>query len=185
MTECPVTQNLGHAAPLVLVVDDNDDDLVLFRRAVRQLNYPGRIQYLDSGDKAMAYLAGSGDFKDRARFPSPDFLILDLKMPGTSGFDVLTWLIDHQITSLRTVVLTSSDEPREISRTSALGAPSFLTKAVNFSEFKETVGALLSSFQASAGAPLMTPVIGKPHAPPFGSLLPIAAAPHIFGRNSN
>jgi CheY-like chemotaxis protein len=147
MTESLSTGNLEQDAPPVLVVDDNDDDLVLFRRAVRQLNYPGRIHYLDSGDKAMAYLAGSGDFEDRAQFPSPDFLILDLKMPGTTGFDVLTWLIDHQITLLRTVVLTSSDEPRDISRASALGAPSFLTKAVDFSEFKETVGALLTSFQ--------------------------------------
>jgi DNA-binding response OmpR family regulator len=149
MKQSHATRSLATDRPLVLVVDDNDDDLVLFRRAVRQLNYPGRIQYLDSGDKAMAYLADSGDFKDRAQFPSPDFLILDLKMPGTSGFDVLTWLIDHQITLLRTVVLTSSDEPRDVSRASALGAPSFLTKAVDFSEFKETVGALLSSFQAS------------------------------------
>jgi len=127
MTESHSTRRPEEDAPLVLVVDDNDDDLALFRRAVRQLNYPGRIHYLDSGDKAMAYLAGSGDFEDRAQFPAPDFLILDLKMPGTSGFDVLTWLIDHQITLSRTVVLTSSDEPREISRASALGAPSFLT----------------------------------------------------------
>src|SRR5688572_5741312 len=147
MKQSHATRSLAPEAPLILVVDDNDDDIVLFRRAVRQLNYSGRIHYLNSGDKAMAYLAGLGDFEDRTQFPSPDFLILDLKMPRTSGFDVLTWLIDNQITLLRTVVLTSSDEFRDISRASALGAPLFLTKTVNFSEFKQAVGALLTSFE--------------------------------------
>src|SRR5688572_13251779 len=149
MTEPLSTRGPEQEPTLLLVVDDNDDDTTLFRRAVAQLKYAGRIHYLDGGAKALSYFAGSGDFKDRVKFPSPDFLILDLKMPGTNGFDVLTWLIDHQITLLRTVVLTSSDEPREISRAFALGAPLFLTKAVDFSEFKKDVSALLSSFQAA------------------------------------
>jgi DNA-binding NarL/FixJ family response regulator len=54
-------------------------------------------------------------------------------------------LIDNQIPLLRTVVLTSSDEFRDISRASALGVPLFLMKTVNFSEFKQTIGALLTS----------------------------------------
>src|SRR5688500_13466698 len=139
MTEPLSTRGPEQEPTLILVVDDNDDDTTLFRRAVAQLKYPGRIHYLNSGANAMAYIAGSGDFEDRVKFPSPDFLILDLKMPGADGFDVLTWLIDHQITSLlRTVVLTSSDEPRDITRAFALGAPEFLTKPVDFSEFKQT-----------------------------------------------
>jgi DNA-binding response OmpR family regulator len=148
MEQSHPARNLEEHSPLVLVVDDNDNDIALFRRAVGQLNYSGRIRYLNCGAKAMAYLGGTGDFEDRTQFPSPGFLILDLKMPGTNGFDVLTWLLAHHIPELRIVVLTSSDDLRDVVRAAALGAPSFLTKSVNFSEFRESIGALLSSFEA-------------------------------------
>jgi len=148
MKQSHATRSLQEDPPLVLVVDDNDDDILLFRRAVGQLNYSGRVRYLDSGAKAMAYLGGTGGFEDRTQFPPPELLILDLKMPGIDGFDVLTWLLAHHVPEMRIVVLTSSDNLRDVSRASALGAPSFLAKAVNFSEFKETIGKLLASFEA-------------------------------------
>ena len=134
------------SVPLVLVVDDDDNDIVLFRRAVQQLKYAGSVHYIESGSQAIAYLAGEGDFEDRTRFPAPDFLILDLKMPGINGFDILTWLQSHGIRSLRTVVVSSSDDMQEVTRAYALGAGSFLVKANSFTEFKETVGALLAYF---------------------------------------
>ena len=147
MKQSHATRSPQEDPALILVVDDNDDDIELFRRAVGQLNYSGSVRYLDSGAKAMAYLGGTGGFEDRTQFPSPGFLILDLKMPGINGFDVLTWLLAHHIPALRIIALTSTGDLRDVSRASALGAPSFLTKAVNFSEFRETVGALLASFK--------------------------------------
>ena len=132
--------------PVVLVVDDNDDDLVLFERAVRQVGYSGAVRYIESGSQAIAYLAGEGEFEDRAQFPAADFLILDLKMPGTSGFDVLAWLQQQNVSSVHTAVLTSSDDMDDITRAYALGAGSLLVKANSFTEFKETLGALLTYF---------------------------------------
>jgi CheY-like chemotaxis protein len=146
MKQSHATRSPKEDPPLVPVVDDNDDDLVLFQRAVQKLHYLGPIRYIQGGKEAIAYLAGNGGYEDRAEFPSPDFLILDLKMPGTNGFDVLTWLHDHETPPLPTVVLTSSDDERDMTHAYALGAASFLSKAVNFSEFQETIGVLLTSF---------------------------------------
>ena len=147
MQQLPARRISAEASvPLVLVVDDNDDDLVLFRRAVRQIEYSGIVNYLGSGSQAIAYLAGEGDFGDRTRFPAADLLILDLKMPGTSGFDVLAWLQQHGGSPVRTAVLTTSDDRGDITRAYALGAGWFLAKANSFTEFKESVGALLAYF---------------------------------------
>jgi CheY-like chemotaxis protein len=153
MEQSHATWSLAEDTPLVLVVDDNDDDLMLFRRAVQQLNYSGRIQYINGGAQAIAYLAGQGEFEDRTQFPQPDLLILDLNMPGIDGFDVLAWMQDQEITPTRTVVLTTSDDLQEITRAYALGADSFLSKAFSFTEFKETVGALLAYFDATTPRP--------------------------------
>jgi hypothetical protein len=101
------------SVPMVLVVDDNDDDLVLFERAVRQVEYSGTGRYIDSGSQAIAYLAGAGEFADRAQFPAADFLILDLKM--------LAWLQQQGVSSVRTVVLTSSDDMADIASLRAGG----------------------------------------------------------------
>jgi CheY-like chemotaxis protein len=129
--------------PVVLVTDDSDDDLLLFRRAFQQLGHSGPVYYLDSGAQAIAYLAGEGKFGNRTEFPLPDFLLLDLKMPGTNGFDVLAWIQAQQLTRLRTIVLTSSEDRRQIDKAYGMGAASLLNKPMNLSDFKNTLRAFL------------------------------------------
>ena len=129
--------------PVVLIAEDNDNDVAMLRRALEQLGFAGNVLFVPDGEQAVAYLAGEGRFARRSEFPLPDFLLLDLKMPRKNGFDVLQWIQGQPtLAQLRTVVLTTSDDPEEITRAYLLGAASFLVKPVNFTDFKDTIRAL-------------------------------------------
>jgi CheY-like chemotaxis protein len=149
----------AHQHPVVLIAEDNPEDIALFRRAFEQLGYTGPLQYVADGEQAIAYLAGEGRFANRSEFPLPSFLLLDLKMPRKNGFEVLEWIRSQRaLAQMRTVVLTTSDDLREVSRAYQLGAASFLTKPVNFTEFKDTIQALFNYWLAlNKAAPIDRP----------------------------
>lgn len=103
---------------------------MLFRLALRRAN-PAHLKLvttLGSGDDAIMDLAGEGIYADRAIYPFPDLVVLDLKMPGQNGFDVLAWIREHRLPVL-TVVYSDSDEPEDIERALALGAFDYQRKA--------------------------------------------------------
>jgi CheY-like chemotaxis protein len=135
--------------PIVLIAEDNENDIVMLQRAFRQASITAPIQYVSNGEQAIAYLKGEGRFSRRDEFPLPDLLLLDLKMPRKSGFDVLEWLrTQPSLSHLRVVVLTTSEELRDVNRAYALGAASFLTKPVDFVEFKDTIQAMYNYWAA-------------------------------------
>ena len=139
----------GKDQPVVLIAEDNDNDIAMLRRAFHQASVTAPIQYLTDGEQTIAYLKGEGKFARRDEFPLPDLLLLDLKMPRKSGFDVLEWLrTQPSLAHLRVVVLTTSEELRDVNRAYALGAASFLTKPVNFVEFKDTIQAMYNYWVA-------------------------------------
>jgi CheY-like chemotaxis protein len=139
----------GRDQPVVLIAEDSDNDIAMLRRAFRQASVTAPIQYVTDGEQAIAYLKGEGKFARRDEFPLPDLLLLDLKMPRKSGFDVLEWLrTQPPLSHLRVVVLTTSEDLRDVNRAYALGAASFLTKPVNFVEFKDTIQAMYNYWAA-------------------------------------
>ncbi|HEV2209189.1 MAG TPA: response regulator [Verrucomicrobiae bacterium] len=128
---------------LILIVEDNADDILLLRRAFSQAKVLNPIHVAQSGEEAVEYLTGTGRYQNRVEFPLPSLVLLDLKMPGMDGFDVLTWIRqDPNLRSLRVVVLTSSTEMRDVNRAYQLGANSFLVKPVDFERFVEISNAL-------------------------------------------
>lgn len=114
----------------VLVVDDSENDRILFQLAFRRAQPPHlrMVTSLASGDEAIMYLAGDGKFADRTIYPLPDLLVLDLKMPGCTGFDVLRWIRDQRL-RLLTVVHSDSSEHHDIERAMDLGANDYQKKA--------------------------------------------------------
>lgn len=121
---------------LFLLVEDDEDQVRLTRRAFQKANIVNPLMVVRSGQEAMVYLEGAGPYGNRDEFPLPKLILLDLKMPGISGFDVLRWLRRQPaLSALRVVVLTSSIEERDVNLAYDLGANSFLVKPVNFDDF--------------------------------------------------
>jgi CheY-like chemotaxis protein len=126
--------------PLILVVEDDENDALLIRRAFQKAEITNPCHYSSSGEAAMAYLLGMGEHSDRQRHPLPGLVLLDLRLPGLSGFDLLFWIRSHpEFHDLRVVVLSSSDEMRDVNEAYHLGANSFLVKPLEL----ENVDALL------------------------------------------
>jgi CheY-like chemotaxis protein len=115
---------------LVLLVEDDPADVRLIQRAFGKLKQAVALSRLTNGDDAVAYLSGTGPFENRAAYPVPYVLLLDIKLPRRSGFEVLDW-IRKQKTPLRrlpVVMLTSSKHSADVNRAYDLGANSYLAK---------------------------------------------------------
>jgi CheY-like chemotaxis protein len=124
----------------ILVVEDNDDHVFLLKHAFQKAEVTNPLQVASTGEDAIAYLAGTGKYSDWQQFPLPSIVLLDLKLPGLTGFDVLKWIRQHpSLKALRVAMLTSSDLSQEIKMAYELGANAFLTKPVDLDRLVEMV----------------------------------------------
>src|SRR4051812_19738005 len=97
------------------------------------------MQIVRDGEEALHYLSGEGRYSNRAEYPLPELILLDLKMPKVDGFELVRWIRRQPgFASIPVVVLTSSDAIRDVNRAYALGANSFLVKPLDFDNFIET-----------------------------------------------
>lgn len=125
---------------LILLAEDNETDVLLVRRSLRQAGVAASMEIVPDGDHAIAYLAGRPPYADRTRYPLPVLLLLDLKMPRRSGFDVLDWLRNESgLRRLPTVVFTNSSEVSDVNRAFDLGANSYLVKPVNAASLSDVL----------------------------------------------
>jgi CheY-like chemotaxis protein len=148
----------------ILLVEDDDNDVLLLQRAFAKAGLRAKLKVASGGQQAIEYLAGHKDFADRTRFPLPFLVLLDLRMPGLDGFDVLRWIrAQPDLKRLLVVVLTSSDQQCDIDKAYELGANSYLLKPV---AFEGTLG-LVQRFEAYWNEINRTPtVIHTPRAVP-------------------
>src|SRR5215467_13748396 len=79
----------------VLVAEDDENDVICLRLAFERAALDGCLMFVRNGEEAIDYLGAGGRYSYRDKFPRPELLLLDLKMPGTDGFDVLRWLRAH------------------------------------------------------------------------------------------
>lgn len=129
--------------PAILVAEDDPDDAFMLRRAFTTANIVNPVAFVSDGDEAIAYLAGTGRYADRDLHPLPVVILLDLKMPRRSGFEVLEWLrAQPGVGRLPVVVLTSSRESRDVTRAYELGANSYLVKPSSPEDLIATVRGL-------------------------------------------
>lgn len=119
---------------------------MLIRRCLTRAHIFNPIQVVHNGDEVLAYLKAEGKFAKRDEFPLPTLLLLDLKMPGTDGFAVLQWIRQQPVLkALRVIVLTSSQDIRDVNEAYELGANSFLVKPMDFENFVE-IGRFLKDY---------------------------------------
>lgn len=126
-------------ARVILMAEDSRADVLLAQRAFRNLTFPYKLQMVEHGDAVVEYLTGKGDYHDRDRYPFPNLLLMDLKMPRRSGFEVMEWLQQHPQLQLPIVVLTTSNNQNEIDRAYKLGAKLYLLKPITFTTLSEII----------------------------------------------
>jgi CheY-like chemotaxis protein len=121
------------ATPVLLLVEDNEDDVVFMEKAFldARLACPHRV--LSDGLEVIQYLEGSSVYADRIRHPLPSHILLDLKLPRKSGLEILAWIRAHpQLKSIRVSVLSSSKVLDDIDRAQKLGIDEYLVKPVSY-----------------------------------------------------
>src|SRR5437667_88433 len=119
----------------ILLVEDDGADLLLLRRAFRNARIANPLIEVRDGQAAIQYLSGEGDYADRTRYPIPFLILLDLRLPKLSGFEVIAWMREQpQLAHLIVVVLTASDHVPDVTKARDLGANSYLVKPGDFEE---------------------------------------------------
>ncbi|MBN1198186.1 MAG: response regulator [Bacteroidales bacterium] len=124
----------------ILLVEDQRMDIELTLNAFREARLANSIRVATTGEEALHYLEGEGEFSDRQSHPLPDLILLDLKMPGIDGFEVLKMIkTTDKLKRIPVIVLTSSKEEGDRALSYDLGANSYLVKPVSFDGFLHTV----------------------------------------------
>lgn len=132
---------------VVLSVDDNDVDGALLERAFKRCSIPSRLFRVSEGPQAMAYLTGHGIYADRAAYPLPDLILLDLVMPKMHGIEVLKWIREQpELKKTAVLIFTSSEKPEDVKSATQNGANGYLVKPTKFEDLKNLVRTIYSEW---------------------------------------
>lgn len=124
----------------ILLVDDNRLDVELTLDAFREAHLSNSVHVAANGQQALDYLFGRGDYANREKYPLPTIVLLDLKMPGIDGHEVLRQIKSTPgLKRIPVIILTSSKEEGDRVLSYDKGANSFLVKPVSFDGFLEVV----------------------------------------------
>lgn len=127
----------------MLIVEDDANDILLLQRAFQRTNLSIPFNVVTDGDAAVDYLVGEGRYSDRQKYPYPSLILLDLKLPRRSGLEVLEWLKSQPLLRrIPVIVLTSSQENKDVDRAYEAGVSSYLIKPVTFSALEKVMAAL-------------------------------------------
>ena len=122
----------------ILIAEDQETDVYLMKWAFRKAGFEHGFVHVSDGQLTIDYLKGYGPYCDRRSNPFPNLLLLDLKMPRLSGFDVLIWLHNNPLSDkFPIVVLTSSDIASDRERALSLGAADYKVKPCELDDMVE------------------------------------------------
>lgn len=118
----------------VLLVEDDLNDIFLVKRAFKLARIKNPLQVATDGVEAISYLRGEGKYADREAHPLPKLIVMDIKMPRKSGFEVLQWVKGGRgaLRRIPVVIVSSSEDPRDINRAYELGANAYMVKPMDF-----------------------------------------------------
>jgi CheY-like chemotaxis protein len=134
----------GKKGPVILLVENDDNDVFFFRRALSSLNFQGAVHVVGNVTQARAYITGTGEFRDRSRYPAPDLIISDYKLHGETGAEFFHWLRIHPgYAAIPYVLFTGSATREEGELALRLGARAFFNKCADFEQMKKCVEGML------------------------------------------
>lgn len=139
----------------VLVVDDNPDEAFLTTRAFKSAGVENPLVVVSDGGRAIDYLSGAGEYADRAAHPLPCLVLLDQKLPGRSGLEVLEWLRNQSaICTLPVLVLSSSDFDSDVQAAYLLGANGYLVKPARYEDMLAVAAAIKAYWLGANRSPV-------------------------------
>ena len=129
----------GRQEVTILLVEDDPGHARLIEKNLRRSNITNEIVTLSDGQQAVDYLFGEGSYKN-AKHPSPMLVLLDLNMPVMDGYQVLQRMKhDERTRRIPVVILTTTDDTREVQRCYDLGCNVYITKPVDYEQFAEAI----------------------------------------------
>ncbi len=141
----------------ILLIEDDPNDIVLVQRALRRGQIDIETRVVSSVPQARAYLSAEGEYADRVAHPLPLLVLLDLKMPGGNGIELLRWIrAQSGLRRIPVIVLSSSREPADVDDAYDAGCNSYLVKPVAFDALQTmltTLGHYWLNFNTAARIP--------------------------------
>jgi len=117
----------------VLLVEDDLNDIFLVKRAFKLARLETPLQVVTDGEEAIHYLKGEGRYADRSVYPIPKLVVMDIKMPRLTGFEVLEQVKqDGPLRRIPIVIVSSSDRLEDINRAYELGANAYMVKPMDY-----------------------------------------------------
>jgi DNA-binding response OmpR family regulator len=145
---------MTRAKATVLHVEDDPNDRLFVERAFKKTGIPIELRAVASGEEAVHYLSAEGAFADRKQFPAPVFVLLDLKLTGMSGFDILEWARKQVESKLLPIaVLTSSREGTDVRRAYEAGATTYFVKPADIDDLHALIKTLAGYWFVHAKLP--------------------------------
>ena len=123
----------------ILLAEDNPEDAEMTLRALRKHNLGNQVHWVKDGEEALEYLFGTGRYAGREPTRTLRLVLLDIKMPKVDGIEVLRRVKASELKQVPVVVMTSSNEERDVLESYRLGVNSYIVKPVQFEDFMETV----------------------------------------------
>jgi CheY-like chemotaxis protein len=133
-----------HTTPVILLIEDSDEDYTSFERAMRGAAVVVSLQRCTRGDTALEYLHRQGRFATPEHAPRPVLVLLDLNLPGTDGRDLLATIkADSHLQSIPIVVVTTSHNPHDVEWCYRHGANAYQVKALDYTQFRDDMRLLV------------------------------------------
>lgn len=134
------SKNIDSQTKIILLVEDNPDDVELTLRAFRKYNINNSMEVVRDGAEALDYIFATGKYAERDTKDMPVVILLDLKLPKVDGLEVLRHIRNDERTKLiPVVILTTSEDDKDIVKSYNLGANSYIRKPVDFTQFTEAM----------------------------------------------
>jgi CheY-like chemotaxis protein len=131
----------------ILQVEDDENDILLMRLAFKDAGIDNPVHIVTDGEQAIRYLAGMGPFRDRKEYPLPSLVLLDLKLPRKSGFEVLEWIREQPaFKKLLVIVFSSWAAESDVEQASQLGSDALILKPMDIHKYREFARRLKSQW---------------------------------------
>lgn len=124
----------------ILLVEDDEGHSILVRDNLARHGVINKIYSVTDGQMALDFIYHRGEFTNETKAPRPGLILLDLNLPKVDGFEILRQVKgDEDLKTIPVIILTSTEDQREIDRSYELGANNYITKPVDYKEFQEKV----------------------------------------------